>query len=190
MEFLQPQTPAFHSQWRMDCLLGCFVVLYTVSSAFAGLPFSMRSPCAWVFWSISNNHMCPLLQRPPGQLPVGHLLCSFLRLGVLGPHCTFGPKLTRREDLRCFILLWRLKKKNLLLMWRQICSLVISSGGGVCFSSSTLTLRFYESVSAPTPYLVPSPSLISESTWARQPLNCHAQSSLLPAPSHTSPTQE
>lgn len=111
LEFLQPQMPAFHSQWRMDCLLGCFVVLYTVSSAFAGLPFSMRSPCAWVFWSISNNHMCPLLQRPPGQLPVGHLLCSFLRLGVLGPHCTFGPKLTRREDLRCFILLWRLKKK-------------------------------------------------------------------------------
>lgn len=96
----------------VDCLLGCFVILYTVSSAFAGLPFSMRSLYAWVFWSISNNHMCSLLQKPPGQLPVGHWFCLFLRLGVLAPHCTFGPKLTRREDLRCLILLWRLKKKS------------------------------------------------------------------------------
>ena len=82
-------------------------------------------PCllqASLFWegpdtlvgSFTQNNCTCSCSGPSRSIAYWALTVLIFQVGVVGSQgsCTFGPKLTRKEDLKFLFLLWKLKKKK------------------------------------------------------------------------------
>lgn len=170
----------------VDCSLVYFVI--KLRAPFYRTPFSWEDPAAWVRSFTQNNCTC-FCSGPSRPVVCWAVIELISQVRVVGPQrsCTFGPT---SQELRFWFLLWRLKKKKSKPPVEADISLDISSCWRTWFSLSTLALRLQatrswllQSVSAPTPYLVPPHSLIPDpSGHIDRPPVGHAQFSLLPPP--------